>query len=269
MERPSSRNVSNYINNDVIVECKQSAEDVLADLKDRMDNKIPPGYKDNSKDDSGVGDVLIWLTILDIGKQHKKPLLFVSLDEKSDWQHRVESRGFLPRFELVDEYRRASSGQPFYIAPFSTLLQLFGAPTSVVTEIRDREDVAREEVVCPNCGAVESYTLGEQPGSTSHTHCKICGEGFILHRSADGFVILRKQRPSETAVDGRSLSHETRTKLDEALECPFCESVVTFLLGASVGSSAKPFCDQCGNWFHAHRSSRETIKVHKPGGSYA
>jgi transposase-like protein/rRNA-processing protein FCF1 len=253
----------------VIIECKRSNEDILANLQDRMDNKIPPGYKDAGKDDNGIGDVLIWLTILEIGEQRKKPLLFVSLDEKADWQHRVDNRGFLPRFELVDEYRRASSGQPFYIAPFSTLLQLFGAPTAVVTEVRGREGVTHEDVECPYCSANVSCMLSEQSGSTSHPNCEECGRVFTLHRNADGFVIVRKQPKYEKTIDRdrQSLPYESRSKANEALKCPFCETFTVFQLGEAVGSSATPLCEACGKWFHAHRSSREMITVHKPGGN--
>lgn len=83
----------------------------LEELKRRYARKLPPGYKDASKEDGGVGDYLIWLTILEIGRTRKRPLLFVSGEEKQDWQHRSGGQGFLPRFELVDEYRRASLGQ--------------------------------------------------------------------------------------------------------------------------------------------------------------
>jgi len=91
----------------------------LAELRRRQRMQIPPGYKDAAKDDLGIGDLLIWLTILEIGSRNKKPLIFVSGEEKSDWQHRSGGAGFLPRYELVDEYRRSSGGQPFYMIPLS------------------------------------------------------------------------------------------------------------------------------------------------------
>jgi hypothetical protein len=54
------------------------------DLQYRHANKLPPGYKDAGNDSSGVGDLLIWKTILDLGGEFKKHLVFVSGDEKTD-----------------------------------------------------------------------------------------------------------------------------------------------------------------------------------------
>jgi len=127
-------------NLDTIRAPSQSKEEIETELKYRITNKIPPGYKDASKDDRGVGDLLIWMTILEIGAERQKPLLFVTGEEKADWQHRSENQGLLPRCELVDEFRRRSSGNPFYIASFSGLLELFDAPTEVVSEVREQEE---------------------------------------------------------------------------------------------------------------------------------
>lgn len=119
-----------------------SKHEVESELTYRTTNKIPPGYKDAAKDDRGIGDLLIWLTILEIGAERKKPLLFVTGEEKADWQHRSDHQGLLPRCELVDEFRR-KSGAPFYIAPFSGLLELFEAPKEVVSAVRKEEENPR------------------------------------------------------------------------------------------------------------------------------
>jgi hypothetical protein len=117
-----------------------SKHDVETELAYRTTNKIPPGYKDATKDDRGVGDLLIWLTIIEIGAERKKPLLFVTGEEKPDWQYRSGKQGLLPRCELVDEFRRKSSGNSFYIAPFSGLLELFQAPREIVSAVRKQEE---------------------------------------------------------------------------------------------------------------------------------
>jgi len=111
-------------NKDTIIQPEFDRNEVVKELKRRQLLSIPPGYKDASKEDLGIGDYLIWLTILSIGENNKKPLVFISGDEKADWQHRYNNSGFLPRFELMDEFRRASSGQPFFIIPLSKLLEL-------------------------------------------------------------------------------------------------------------------------------------------------
>jgi hypothetical protein len=108
------------------------------DFKRRQEHKIPPGYKDSAKDDLGVGDVLIWHAILELGKRDKKDVLFVSADGKSDWYHQSDGPLY-PRFELVDEFRRVSDGASFHILKFSDFLDLFGAKETVVKEIRQEE----------------------------------------------------------------------------------------------------------------------------------
>jgi hypothetical protein len=99
----------------------------VAEFRSICDNHIPPGYKDEGKEQNAIGDYLIWLTILDIGKSKQLPVLFVSGDEKSDWYHQSESQALYPRYELVDEYRRASGGHQFHMVNFSGFLDLFGA----------------------------------------------------------------------------------------------------------------------------------------------
>jgi hypothetical protein len=114
-------------------------EKVQTELLKRQLHRIPPGYKDSSKEDLGVGDLLIWFTILEIGQSKKKDVIFVSSDQKTDWWHRSEKQPLYPRFELVDEFRRCSGGCSFHIIPFSHFLDLYGANESIVKEVREEE----------------------------------------------------------------------------------------------------------------------------------
>lgn len=109
------------------------------DLERRQLHKIPPGYKDSAKDDQGIGDLLIWQTILDVGRTTTKSVIFVSHDEKADWWHRSNDQALYPRYELLDEFRRASEGETFHIVRFSKFLDLFGASEPVVKEIKEKE----------------------------------------------------------------------------------------------------------------------------------
>lgn len=74
-----------------------------------------------------------------MGKIHKKDALLVSGEEKPDWWHKSEGQPLYPRFELFDEYRRASGGRSFHIASFSKFLDLYGASEQVVEEVRQTE----------------------------------------------------------------------------------------------------------------------------------
>src|SRR6266404_3398557 len=109
----------------IIVESPESWTEMEIDLKRRVSNRIPPGFKDASKDDGGIGDLLIWRTILHLGQTRKSHVVFVSGDEKADWWLRSEGEALYPRFELVDEFRRISEGREFHIVKFSELLELF------------------------------------------------------------------------------------------------------------------------------------------------
>ncbi|MBS1983495.1 MAG: DUF4935 domain-containing protein [Bdellovibrionales bacterium] len=125
----------------IVIDMTRPLEKVRDEHASRYRNQIPPGYKDNAKDDEGIGDLLIWLTILEIGAARKQSVIFVSGDEKADWWHRSENQHLYPRYELVDEFRRASHGHSFHIVRFSRLLELFGASANVVAELREEESL--------------------------------------------------------------------------------------------------------------------------------
>lgn len=128
----------------IVMEANLNQEEVKKEHVRRKLHTIPPGYKD-----SGVGDLVIWFTILEIGRANKKSLIFVSGDEKPDWYHISNKQPLYPRFELVDEYRRASDGQSFHIIQFSKFLGLYGASESVVEEVRQEERQIRLETSEP------------------------------------------------------------------------------------------------------------------------
>jgi len=124
---------------EMIFDLSIDQDKVKKELKRRQVHQIPPGYKDASKDDSGIGDLLIWFTILEIGKSKSKDVIFVSGDQKSDWWHRVEGQALYPRYELIDEFRRESGGHSLHIISFSRFLDLYGASESAVEEVREEE----------------------------------------------------------------------------------------------------------------------------------
>jgi transposase-like protein/predicted nucleic acid-binding protein len=254
---PISRMYGEIFTKEVIKEHSESEEHVTADLAQRYQHKRPPGYKDAGKPDSGVGDLQIWYSILEIGRKRRKPLLFVTGDEKSDWYYRVDGQPFLPRYELIDEYRLASSGAPFYIVPFSALLDHFGASQDVVTEIRDQEraSVVDVEIACPTCESMVNSRLGVATGSSAAPVCSTCGEWFHIHRITDGSVITR-----------RRFSRDDST---EEIKCPICDSDVAVQIDTVAGSSAKPSCRECGEWFHAHRRTDGSILTRLHGVSNA
>lgn len=243
---------------DIVRDQSQDISEVRRELERRFSNKIPPGYKDGGKDDGGIGDFLIWLTILEIGRERRKPLVFVTGEEKADWQHRADNRGLMPRFELVDEYRRASGGQPFYLIQLSGLLALMNVGETVLTEIREEEDREREpaveEVECVHCGSQTTWRLGRALGATGRPSCTTCGDWFFIHRTANGVI---SRNPTQRV--------QKREIVPEVVACPYCGDAVETRLGVDQGDSAAPVCEGCGERFHAHRS-RSGVFSRRVGG---
>jgi len=135
---------------EVVVTPTLDREAVVTEFERRKKNKIPPGYKD-----AGAGDLLIWLTVLELAESKQRDLIFVSGDEKADWWYRSEG-ALYPRYELVDEYRRRSGGRTLHIVRLGRLLEVMGADAAVVEDVRQQEAVA---VVTPK----------RSPGHWGHT----------------------------------------------------------------------------------------------------
>ena len=122
-----------------ITDLNVSEEDILKDLERRNKFSIPPGFNDKSKDDHGVGDLIIWLTILQIAKEQNKDIVFISGDEKNDWFYRSENQSLYPRFELITEFKNNTNDKTFHIIKLSQLLAILGATEEAVKEIEIKE----------------------------------------------------------------------------------------------------------------------------------
>jgi hypothetical protein len=124
---------------DLVVDPTLNEDEFIKQLDYHHANKLPPGYKDASKDDRGIGDQLVWNCVVAIAEERKCPVVLVSGDSKADWFYRSEGQPLFPRFELVDEIRRVSGGKSLHIVHFSTFLELFGANETAVVEVRKEE----------------------------------------------------------------------------------------------------------------------------------
>ena len=143
---PVSSLYAELFSDSVVTEPTVDKQTIKDELKRRQTHHIPPGYKDAGKDDDGIGDLLIWYTILEVGKSHKKNVIFVSGDEKADWWHKSENRALYPRYELTDEFRRYSDGQTFHIISFSSLLDLYDVSEDVIQEVRVKEQQSQTQL---------------------------------------------------------------------------------------------------------------------------
>ncbi|HOZ06214.1 MAG TPA: PIN domain-containing protein [Arenimonas sp.] len=120
--------------------CHDLNNDQLGEqLELRFKIKQPPGYKDAAKEDGGIGDLAIWLSVLELGKSTNKHVIFVSEEGKPDWWQSSGGTEFLPRYELVDEFRRSSNGKTIHIVKLSKLLELAMASKTVIEEAQSVE----------------------------------------------------------------------------------------------------------------------------------
>jgi hypothetical protein len=126
---------------DAVVEIPMGDEDrkaILSDTKRRARYEIAPGFKDAKKADGGIGDLVIWKTVLQEAANRKCHALFVTDEAKPDWWVRANG-AFHPRPELLEEYRQHTEDKSLHLLPLSSLLALFESPKDVVKQAVELE----------------------------------------------------------------------------------------------------------------------------------
>ncbi|MGW4434952.1 PIN domain-containing protein [Streptomyces sp. NPDC004596] len=102
----------------------------------RYTEKIPPGYKDASKNENAHGDFFIWEQLLRETTVRESSLLFVTNDTKEDWVTKESGLVIGARPELIAEFR-SRCGKDFLIAQLSLFLKFakeeLGAAVSAST----------------------------------------------------------------------------------------------------------------------------------------
>ncbi len=174
---------------EVVVKYEADRAQVAQDWKARLDKKVPPGYKDAGKPDKGIGDFLIWLTILEIGNSSQKDVIFVTGEEKADWLVRSGNEGVYPRPELIDEFRRKTSGKNLRLLKLADLLREVGVAEGVVEDVRDAE--ALDFTDLSDVSADDDYTFFDY--STNN------GEIRIGSNNYDTFD-LKFSKASDTSI---------------------------------------------------------------------
>ena len=148
---------------DLPLDDEQQAK-LLKECRWRYDNKIPPGYKDGAKPDEGIGDFLIWKTLLAAGEKAGKHLAFVTGEQKADWFVRTGRKGVYPRIELLTEYGHASGGKSLRLITLYELLREMQAPATVVESVKEVENEANSAI---QSALTELPALGFAPGLMS------------------------------------------------------------------------------------------------------
>ncbi len=185
---PVGRMYGRVFRNGVVVDAAFDEKEFREELRRRYDERLPPGYKDASKADEGVGDLLIWKTLLHAMAGQGRDLVFVTAEEKADWWHRVGGSPIQPRYELVDEYRRESGGGTLHLVNLSNFLRVFThASAAVVDEVEEAEAILGFRVD-PNAVQVHDG-------------------GFLLVKGSLGYGVIRPLQQFG-AAQGASVRYE-------------------------------------------------------------
>jgi hypothetical protein len=124
---------------EIIIEVKKSEDELKKDHDFRNDHLIPPGVKKNDqlKPDNGIGDLIIWQTALEIGKEKDNDVILVTNEEHNDWFYRQQNTAVLPRYELLNELREYTNGKSVGILNFSKFLSLLEANDATIAELSE------------------------------------------------------------------------------------------------------------------------------------
>lgn len=156
---------------------------VYADGAIRYAAKLPPGYMDRKEklEPECYGDLVIWEELKRYAKEHKKPIIFVTSDEKEDWFWEHSGKTIGPRPELVEEMRREAGVVLYIYKPRtfmeygSQVLQLKAGTKDIaaaVTELKKLEKPRTYFLRCKFCGRITRMRKGDT------RPCLHCGAPF-------------------------------------------------------------------------------------------
>lgn len=117
-------NENGYFDNDTILEklgelyenrvgedyTSEQYKTLFVEGKRRYEEKIPPGYKDNTKEKQAAGnkhlygDYIVWEQVIQKAADADKDIIFVSDDLKEDWIFEFKGKKYGPRKELIKEF---------------------------------------------------------------------------------------------------------------------------------------------------------------------
>lgn len=83
---------------------EERLDEIYKEGEKRYKKQIPPGFKDTSKEgEKKYGDLVLWHQILDHAKSTKKPIIFVTDDNKEDWWYDFKGKTVGPHPYLIRE----------------------------------------------------------------------------------------------------------------------------------------------------------------------
>ncbi|MCP2076129.1 UNVERIFIED_ORG: hypothetical protein J2Y77_005565 [Pseudomonas lini] len=142
----------------------------------RIEHRLPPGFRDEGKPENRLGDLIIWMEVLEYSLERKDDfshVLFLTNDEKSDWVYVPAKRLDITRAglksipnsnpnlkiidpRLVSEFKQAIGHSNVSICTLSTLVQ--GLSKTDPTIVAQLAAAIQIELVASEGGATEINT---------------------------------------------------------------------------------------------------------------
>ncbi|MEU7160283.1 PIN-like domain-containing protein [Streptomyces chrestomyceticus] len=96
----------------------EETPELIALGRQRVGDRVPPGYMDAKKDgDGAVGDFFVWEQLLREASRRRCDVLFVTADAKEDWWRKERGNNRGPRPELTTELRSRCGSRLFLLSP--------------------------------------------------------------------------------------------------------------------------------------------------------
>lgn len=236
---------------------------LMTNLNDRNDLKLPPGYKDEGKSENSIGDYLIWLSIIQIATEKKKDVIFISGDEKSDWQHRSNDTALFPRFELVEEFRKETNGKTINIMPLSKFMELLEQDVGVVEDIKKEEERYIENLEkffifqheCPHCKKNIEKELNNDFSKSIVVSCYDCDGKYHIYKDYQGQIGVK-------IYERKKIVPMIMDEIED-VDCPNCGYHNTIILKTRHNSTVHNICQECDIKFSSHRLKDMSVKTVK------
>lgn len=193
----------------------EEVDEIKALGEGRYNSKIPPGYEDEDKKENRFGDLIVWLSVVRYARENKKNVIFVTNDQKEDWNVKVSGHNIGPRPELIHEFETETGCSCLIYNMYGFIHNSRPYVESSIAEDSEEElkSLGEADAVLSVKSDMASLTGSLGRGSHGST-----GKG-----STDFYDAL-SSAVSRLSVDGESLS-ETLNRLRQTLDAGIGRSV--------------------------------------------
>lgn len=168
-------------------------DEIIKIANERIKNKIPPGYRDNTKDDDGpCGDYVIWSQLIEHSKEKNKPLILITSERKEDWWEKINGKTVGPRPELLKEAFE-KSGKHILIYQTENFIKIaserYGNPANI-SVIKDIIAVSKQRTEPENAIEIIDHIIEKSSNTNNNGVIKV-----KLLKSVRNFTVSRGLNP--------------------------------------------------------------------------